>query len=116
MHMNFLTPVEHDRIRMIDYDPAGSVVIEPIKEYENPFLKPNSAFAELSFVVLDAVKVFEQLKKQLLDITYKVIEICPDRRVVHLAGHGRTWRTRKKNVRRAFKILEKERCRACPKN
>jgi len=36
------------------------------------------------------------------------IEGCPNRRVVHLARHGKKARTRKKNVRRAFKILQKE--------
>lgn len=36
------------------------------------------------------------------------IDTCPNKRVVHLARHAKKWRTRKKNRRRAFKILEKE--------
>lgn len=34
------------------------------------------------------------------------INCCPDRRVVHLALHGKTARIRKKNFNRAIKILE----------
>lgn len=130
MHMNFLTPEEHDRIHMVGYDSGGGEVtdvfyvayptdadiaeIESATEKwlcENPFIKLNGAFADLSCTIRAATDTMAHL----LGITRKVFETCPDRRVVHLAGHGRTWRTRKKNVRRAFKILEKERCRACPK-
>ena len=36
------------------------------------------------------------------------LEECPNRRVVHLAKHAKKARTRKKNLRRAMRIIEKE--------
>ena len=43
-----------------------------------------------------------------LGVAGAVLDLCPDKRVVHLAKYGKKARTRKKNRRRAFKILEKE--------
>lgn len=39
---------------------------------------------------------------------YAELDRCPDRRVAHLARHAGKNRTRKKNIRRAFKILNAE--------
>ena len=44
----------------------------------------------------------------LLGITEAVLELCPDKRVVHLAKHARKERTRKKNRRRAYRLMMKE--------
>lgn len=38
----------------------------------------------------------------------QVLPKCPNKRVVHLAKHGRKWRTRKKNLHRAARIVKKE--------
>ena len=38
----------------------------------------------------------------------KTLDACPNRRVVYLARHAKKHRTRNKNIRRAFKIAEKE--------
>lgn len=35
-----------------------------------------------------------------------VFDNCSDRRVVHLFKHGKKYRTRKKNLHRAFRIIE----------
>ena len=35
-----------------------------------------------------------------------ILDCCPNKRVVHLAKHGKKKRTRKKNLHRAIKILE----------
>lgn len=35
----------------------------------------------------------------------KLLDCCPNRRVLHLARHGRKRRTRKKNMRRAYKMI-----------
>jgi len=43
----------------------------------------------------------------LLGITDQVLTICANRRVIHLSKSKRK-RVRKKNIRRAFKILEKQ--------
>lgn len=34
-----------------------------------------------------------------------LLDCCPNRRVLHLARHGRKRRTRKKNMRRAYKMI-----------
>lgn len=36
------------------------------------------------------------------------LEKCPNRKVVHLAKHAKKARTRKKNLHRAMRIIEKE--------
>lgn len=61
----------------------------------------------------DVDAAFEMLAKATKDlivtltgIYQAVIGCCPDRRVVHLALHGKKVRTRKKNCNRAFRILE----------
>lgn len=36
------------------------------------------------------------------------LERCPNRKVVHLAKHAKNARTRKKNLHRAMRIIEKE--------
>ena len=41
----------------------------------------------------------------ILGIKDSVLDICPNKRVVHLAKHG-SKKTRKKNFRRAIRILE----------
>lgn len=42
-------------------------------------------------------------------LTYQEeLERCPNRKVVHLAKHARKARTRKKNLHRAIRIIEKE--------
>jgi len=33
------------------------------------------------------------------------LDLCPNRRVLHLAKHGRKFRTRKKNRRRAYNLI-----------
>lgn len=38
----------------------------------------------------------------------KALTSCPDQRVVQLAMYGKKARTRKKNLRRAYKIIERE--------
>lgn len=37
-----------------------------------------------------------------------MLQMCPNKRVVHLVEHARKPRTRKKNFNRVIKILEKE--------
>ena len=42
----------------------------------------------------------------LLDIRDSVLDLCPNKKVVHLARHGRNKKIRKKNFNRAIRILE----------
>lgn len=81
--------------------------IEPTTEEwlkDNPFLPLENSFAELTC----AVRVAADAMAHILGITRTVLAMCPDRRVAHLALHGKKRRTRKKNLHRAFRILEKE--------
>ena len=51
------------------------------------------------------VKVSKDVMMTILGIKDSVLDICPNKRVVHLAKHG-SKKTRKKNFRRAIRILE----------
>lgn len=44
---------------------------------------------------------------ELFGITKYVLKDCPNKKVVHLAVYGKKFRTRRKNINRAFRILEK---------
>lgn len=59
---------------------------------------------EFSFDVL--AKEYQELMLAISGMYRALINCCPDKRVVHLAAHGKKARTRKKNRNRAIKILE----------
>lgn len=54
---------------------------------------------------LHLVKVSKDVMMTILGIKDSVLDICPNKRVVHLAKHG-SKKTRKKNFHRAIRILE----------
>lgn len=61
------------------------------------------ALASFASAIAPAVKALAQF------LTYQEeLERCPNRKVVHLAKHAKKARTRKKNLHRAMRILEKE--------
>lgn len=62
------------------------------------------ASLEASFEMV--AKVAKDVLLAITDIGQAVINCCPDRRVAHLAVHGKKARTRKKNFNRAIRILE----------
>lgn len=72
---------------------------------ENPF---TSVPGELTFSIKMNKQEVDKLIDALIGFSKAVMELCSDKRVVHLAKHGRRWRTRKKNIHRAYRILEKE--------
>ena len=47
------------------------------------------------------------LVKALISVKHQYYELCPDKRVVHLAKYGNK-KTQKKNFHRAIKIMGKE--------
>lgn len=59
---------------------------------------------EFSFDVL--AKEYQELMLAISGMYRALINCCPDKRVVHLAAHGKKARTRKKNRNRAIRILE----------
>lgn len=64
------------------------------------------AMASFASAIAPAVKAVKDLAQYL---TYQSeLERCPNRKVVHLAKHAKKARTRKKNLHRAMRIIEKE--------
>lgn len=54
-------------------------------------------------------KAAEQLSLIFSGLWDMALENCPDRRVLHLALHAKQERTRKKNIHRIFRMLERGR-------
>lgn len=54
-------------------------------------------------------KAVEQLSLIFSGLWEMALESCPDRRVLHLALHAKQERTRKKNIHRIFRMLERRR-------
>lgn len=59
---------------------------------------------ETSFEMV--AKVSKDILLAITGISQAIFNCCPNKRVVHLALHGKKARTRKKNRNRAIKILE----------
>lgn len=53
-------------------------------------------------------KVSRDVMAAILGLTNAVLECCPNKRVVHLARYSKKHRTRKKNLHRAFRMMEKK--------
>ena len=51
-------------------------------------------------------KISKDIVLALLGIRDSVLDLCPNKKVIHLARHGRNKKIRKKNFNRAFRILE----------
>lgn len=60
----------------------------------------NSVIEEISPALKQISKMFERLWREILN-TY------PDKRVVHLATHHKSWKVRKKNIKRILKYTER---------
>ena len=52
------------------------------------------------------LRLFKENILKILGVYNAITNLCPDRRVAHLALNGRTPKIRKKNLNRAIKILE----------
>ena len=51
-------------------------------------------------------KISKDIVLALLGIRDSVLDLCPNKKVVHLARHGKNKKIRKKNFHRAIRILE----------
>ena len=51
-------------------------------------------------------KISKDIILALLGIRDSILDFCPNKKVVHLARHGRNKKIRKKNFHRAIRILE----------
>lgn len=72
-----------------------------IPEYIQSINQPDFTFELVT-------KVQKDLCLKLFGVYDAIINLCPNKKVVHLALNGRTHKIRKKNLHRAIKILEKE--------
>ena len=89
-----ITSVEEDD--RVDFDQCAEQVV-----------KLGTASQEFSFTVKMASDAYVQWVHTLLGIDLALTEMCPNRRVVHLARHAKKKRTRKKNYRRMIKECER---------
>ena len=51
-------------------------------------------------------KISKDIVLALIGIRDSVLDLCPNKKVIHLARHGRNKKIRKKNFHRAIRILE----------
>ena len=51
-------------------------------------------------------KISKDIVLALLGIRDSILDLCPNKKVIHLARHGRNKKIRKKNFHRAIRILE----------
>lgn len=66
-----------------------------------------AAFGMVSRLVENLVPICKELAKSVAAICRKIIAAYPNKRVVHLAFHGKKKRTRKKNMHRILKDVQK---------
>ena len=89
----------------VPYELGYTEELEPPPEWQdNPLLKIGEAMGTLTATLRIATDALIHL----IGVAQEVLTACPNRRVVHLALYAKKHRTRKKNLHRAFKLLEKE--------
>lgn len=80
-----------------------------VDEPEEKALQTISPIEELSASFKLVGKNAEKMVLIFSGLYDAVLSACPDRRVLHLTKHARKERTRKKNLNRIFRMLEKSR-------
>lgn len=100
---------------MIDntvYLTSDSIFVDYVTSEDKEMEETYSCFSNLSHYLKDfsqsfdlSVTVSKDTWLNILGVKEAVLDICPNKRVVHLAKHGNK-KTRKKNFHRAIRILE----------
>lgn len=89
----------------------GKMIDTPVTELmDDPFpcnLQKLTEKQSVSFTVFG--KTAEKAVLIFSGLWDMALKSCPDRRVLHLALHARQRRTRKKNIHRIFRMLERRR-------
>lgn len=75
---------------------------------DNDISVPVVSLVDLEDSFTTLVKVTKDVMLAITGVYEAVINCCPDKRVAHLALHGKKAKTRKKNRNRVFRILEEE--------
>ena len=81
--------------------------IEEAPEGDGVYIRGN-IFEEITLSIQLTAESARGLAAAFVGLTDAMYTLCPNNRVVHLAKYGKKERTRKKNRRRACKILKKE--------
>lgn len=84
----------------------GHVTAVECTTEENDISVPVASIVDVEVAFETLTKATKEIMLAITGMCQAVIECCPDKRVVHLALHGKKARTRKKNFNRAIKILE----------
>ena len=109
---------------MIEFG-SGTIYISNPDGTTSPFGRINDAEIETTSTVEDdpayipylggyettiegICKFYKNALMYLTGVSQLAIDMCPNRKVVHLAKHAKKRRARKKNLNRAIYILEKE--------
>ena len=93
-----------------EYEPLGKVtegiVFEEVEDYSGAKILQLEKEAEATFTVKLTKQQIDNFLMAVFGIRKMVLEMVGGR-VAHLARHGRKRKTRKKNVRRAIRMLER---------
>lgn len=109
---------------MIEFG-IGTIYISNSEGTTSPFGRINGAEIETTSTVEDdpvyipsigdcettiegTCKFYKNALMYITGVSQLAIDMCPNRKVVHLAKHANKRRARKKNLNRAIYILEKE--------
>ena len=102
---------------MIDntvYLTSDSIFVDYVTADDKEIKETRSSFSNLSHCLTDFSQSFDisvTFSKDtwltILGVKEMVLDICPNKRVVHLAKHGNK-KTRKKNFNRTIRILEEQ--------
>lgn len=108
-----MTKIEFSDAKMYIAEPDGSYTpigkangIECVCDdsEDNAFYAPFTKLAD-SFECV--CKLSEEAAMAIFGVRNAVLKCCPNKRVAYLASNAKKARTRKKNLRRAIKLLEK---------
>lgn len=79
------------------------------EEYEKKYSKEQfiTSYNTLATAIEKMIPVIKKVAKGICEFANSVIKLYPNKRVVHLAKHGKG-RTRKKNIHRIYKWLNRE--------
>lgn len=91
----------------------NSLPEEVRNEYEERYTKTQfivgyNALSKVADTIVPIVENIKNLVKAMCEFAKKIIDLYPNKRVVHLASHGKKARTRKKNIHRIGKWLNRE--------
>ena len=98
-----------------EYEPLGKVtegiVLETVEDYSGAEIHQLATEAEAQFTLNLTKQQLDNFLMEVFNIKKMVLDMMRERghgRIAHLGRHGRKRKTRKKNVRRAIRMLERE--------